>query len=107
MMHGPPLPLTRACSLCAPSVDWYHTMGRKRSYLPHVRAFYENHIFPKLHPHQRVLVLPGAFASTHNPHCKVGAPRPVQRRKPRIDDRVHAHVPCPASPVALSLSPDT
>ena len=44
------------------SIDVYHT-SPKANYTGQVRAFYENHIYPKLAPYQRAVLVPGSFGS--------------------------------------------
>ena len=45
------------------SIDVYHT-SPKANYTGQVRAFYENHIYPKLAPYQRAVLVPGSFGSS-------------------------------------------
>ena len=34
-----------------------------------VRHFYEEYVYPKMHAHQSVLIIPGAFGSRHQKKC--------------------------------------
>lgn len=52
------------------SVDTYH-FHPSENYAKSVRLFYENWVYPKLHDHQAVLVIPGAFGSRHHKKCSL------------------------------------
>ena len=52
------------------SVDTYH-IRPWGAYATSVRNFYENYVYPKLHEHQAVLVIPGAFGSRLHKRCSL------------------------------------
>ena len=52
-------------------LDHYHFSGKNEHYANNVRHFYETWVYPKLHDHQSVLVIPGAFGSRHHKSCNI------------------------------------
>eukprot|EP00873_Tetraselmis_striata_P014816 jgi/Tetstr1/435080/TSEL_024049.t1 len=50
------------------STDSYH-FGPNPEHVAETRRFYNRYIYPKLLPHQSVVLVPGSFASEHNPMC--------------------------------------
>lgn len=55
-------------ALSAISIDMYH-MSTNNGFVSQVRQFYKQWIYPKLHSHQKVFVVPGSYASNFNSLC--------------------------------------
>ena len=48
------------------SFDYYHYNGNDTgAHVSTVRSIYEQHVYPKMHEHQKLLLVPGAFAMPH------------------------------------------
>lgn len=52
-----------------PSVAWDKVIGPLKRCVEQVRAFYTRLLYPRMTDGQLAFVVPGAFASTHNPDC--------------------------------------
>ena len=51
------------------SIDMYRWNPKSGPIVPMVQTYYDKYLKPRLHTHQRLFVVPGADASTHNPSC--------------------------------------
>jgi len=51
------------------SVDFYHMSSGE--FVDDVRQLYQKAVYPKMAKGQKALLVPGSFASTHNPSCNV------------------------------------